>query len=61
MDSDFLITQAEMVGGTAMNRKFLETAAWLGVGVALYLTLTNTVGSLLNPLLSSLKLSATPT
>jgi hypothetical protein len=34
---------------------------WLGVGVGIYLTFTNTIGSIANPLLASLKLSATPT
>lgn len=40
---------------------FWKTALWLGVGVALYMTFQNSIGSLLNPLLASLKLSATPT
>jgi hypothetical protein len=39
---------------------FWQAALWLGVGVALYLTLGNTIGGLLNPMLANLKLSATP-
>lgn len=39
----------------------LRASLWIGVGVALYLTFTNSIGSLLNPLLANLRLSATPT
>lgn len=46
--------------GEVTSKGFLHTALWTGVGVALYFTLLNTIGSLLNPLLAALKLSATP-
>jgi hypothetical protein len=39
----------------------LRASLWIGVGVALYLTFTNSIGALLNPLLANLRLSATPT
>lgn len=43
-----------------MNKAYLHTALWVGVGVALYLSLSNTIGGVVNPLLASLKLQATP-
>lgn len=39
----------------------LRASLWIGVGVAIYLTFTNSIGALLNPLLANLRLSATPT
>ena len=42
------------------SKAFIHTAVWTGVGVALYLTFVNTIGSLLNPLLAGIRLSATP-
>lgn len=40
---------------------FWRAAFWLGAGVAIYFTLSNTIATAINPLLAQLKLSATPT
>jgi hypothetical protein len=62
MASDMLLAAEHMVtGGRTLNEKFWSTAMWFGVGIAIYLTFSNTIGSFANPLLASLKLSATPT
>lgn len=59
-DGDIL-SKVELLEHESLNKAFWMTALWFGVGIAIYLSLSNTIGGLANPLLASLRLSATPT
>jgi hypothetical protein len=54
------IFMAEHVFREMTSKVFWQHAACIGIGVAIYLTLQNTIASIANPILAGLKLSATP-